>query len=134
MPVPGWLTTRHDDAQLIGSSGDVVMKAEGLVDELADKHDADDYIAGLLGKSESDDIATIDYKTYLKATDVLLPESPSSNLIGVITASGPIVNGEQPTGTVGGDTIANLLRNVRLNESIKAVVLRIDSPGGSALA
>ena len=111
-----------------------LMKAEGLVDELADKHDADAYIAGLLGKSESDDIAKIGYRAYLKATDIRLPQSSSQNLIGVITASGPIVNGEQPTGTVGGDTIAMLLRDARLDERIKAVVLRVDSPGGSALA
>jgi len=111
-----------------------LMKAEKLVDELADKHDADIYIAGVLGKSESDDIARIGYKAYLKATDVALPESPSNNLIGVITASGPIINGEQPTGTIGGDTIAGLLRDARQDERIKAVVLRVDSPGGSALA
>jgi protease-4 len=111
-----------------------LMKAEHLVDELADRHDADAYIAGLLGRSESDDIAKIGYRAYLKATDVELPQSPSQNLIGVITASGPIVNGEQPTGTVGGDTIAGLLRDARQDERIKAVVLRVDSPGGSALA
>ena len=111
-----------------------LMKAERLVDELADKHDADAYIAGLLGKSESDDIATIGYKAYLRSTDVELPQSPSQNLIGVIIASGPIVNGEQPTGTVGGDTIAGLLRDARQDERIKGVVLRVDSPGGSALA
>ncbi|MES0372136.1 MAG: signal peptide peptidase SppA [Mariprofundaceae bacterium] len=111
-----------------------LMKAEGLVDELADRHDAEDYIAGLLGKKTSDKISTIGYKAYLKATDIVIPEAPSQNLIGVVTASGPIVNGKQPTGTVGGDTIAGLLRDAREDERIKAVVLRIDSPGGSALA
>lgn len=111
-----------------------LMKAEGLVDELADRHDAEDYIAGLLGKKVSDEISMIGYKAYLKATDVVIPQASSSNLIGVITASGPIVNGKQPTGTVGGDTIAGLLRDAREDERIKAVVLRVDSPGGSALA
>ncbi len=111
-----------------------LMQAEGLVDELADKHDVDRYIAGMLGKSEPDDVAEIGYKAYLKATDVITPQAPSQNLIGVITASGPIVNGEQPTGTVGGDTIADLLRDARRDKRIKAVVLRVDSPGGSALA
>lgn len=111
-----------------------LMQAEHLVDELADKHDVETYIAELLGKSESDDIAKIGYRAYLKATDIVLPQSPSSNLIGVIIASGPIVNGEQPTGTAGGDTIAGLLRDARQDEQIKAVVLRVDSPGGSALA
>ena len=121
---------------LAGHDGSVarLMQSEKLVDELADKHDADAYIAGILGRSESDDIAQIGYKEYLQATDVELPESAGRNLIGVITASGPIVNGEQPTGTVGGDTIADILRDARRSEDIRAVVLRIDSPGGSALA
>lgn len=111
-----------------------LMKAEGLVDELADRHDAEDYIAGLLGKNVSEEISMIGYKAYLKATDVVIPQAPSPNLIGVVTASGPIVNGKQPTGTVGGDTIAGLLRDAREDARIKAVVLRVDSPGGSALA
>jgi len=116
-----------------GGSLASLMKAEGLVDELADKHDADAYIAGLLGKKVKD-IARIGYKTYLRAVEVTLPQSSSSNLIGVVTASGPIVNGEQPTGTAGGDTVAGLLRDAREDARIKAVVLRVDSPGGSALA
>ncbi|MDX8403212.1 MAG: signal peptide peptidase SppA [Mariprofundaceae bacterium] len=111
-----------------------LMKAEGLVDELADRHDAEDYIAGLLSKKKSEDISTIGYKDYLQATDVVISQTTSTNLIGVITASGPIVNGKQPTGTVGGDTIADLLRDAREDKRIKAVVLRVDSPGGSALA
>ncbi len=111
-----------------------LMQAEGLVDELADKHEAESYIAGLMGADSSTDITTIDYKTYLRATTMNLPQNDSPNLIGVVTASGPIVNGEQPTGTIGGDTIAGLLRDARQDVRIKAVVLRVDSPGGSALA
>lgn len=122
-----YLTEHH------GSLGRL-MKAEGLVDELADLHEADSHIAGLLHKEQYKDVSTLGYKAYLKATDVTLPESPSKNLIGVLTASGTIVNGKQPTGTIGGDTIAGLLRDARFDDRIKAVVLRIDSPGGSALA
>jgi protease-4 len=49
-------------------------------------------------------------------------------------ASGEIMDGEQPPGTIGGRTAAELLREVRDNEEIAALVLRIDSPGGSATA
>lgn len=44
------------------------------------------------------------------------------------------MDGQQPRGTVGGDTVASLLRQARNDEKVKAVVLRVDSPGGSAFA
>jgi protease-4 len=54
--------------------------------------------------------------------------------IALIVAAGNIVDGEQPEGSVGGDTLAGIFADVRDNDDIKAVVLRIDSPGGSAFA
>lgn len=50
--------------------------------------------------------------------------------IGVVVAQGVITDGEQPPGTVGGDSTSTLLRQIRVDESIRAVVLRVDSPGG----
>jgi len=49
-------------------------------------------------------------------------------------ASGEILDGDQPPGTVGGDSTARLIRQARLDKDIAAVVLRVDSPGGSVLA
>lgn len=54
--------------------------------------------------------------------------------VGVVVAQGAIMDGEQPSGTVGGDTVAALIRQARESDDIKAVVLRVDSPGGSATA
>ncbi|HMW48270.1 MAG TPA: signal peptide peptidase SppA [Cellvibrionaceae bacterium] len=54
--------------------------------------------------------------------------------IGLIVASGSIVDGEQPDGTIGGDTLAQLLRKARDDKDIKALIVRIDSGGGSAFA
>src|SRR5260221_10665013 len=54
--------------------------------------------------------------------------------VGVILASGEILDGNQPSGTIGGDSTTALLRRALEDEEIKAVVLRIDSPGGSVLA
>jgi len=54
--------------------------------------------------------------------------------VGVIVASGEILDGSQPPGSVGGDSTATLIREARRNEDIKAIVIRVDSPGGSVLA
>ncbi len=54
--------------------------------------------------------------------------------IGVIVASGEILDGDQPPGTVGGDSTARLIRQARLDKDVKALVLRVDSPGGSVMA
>jgi protease-4 len=49
-------------------------------------------------------------------------------------AKGDILDGNQPAGTIGGDSTARVLRRAREDDSVKAVVLRVDSPGGSAFA
>jgi protease-4 len=54
--------------------------------------------------------------------------------VGVIIASGEILDGDQPPGTIGGDSTARLIRQARLDKDIQAVVLRVDSPGGSVMA
>jgi protease-4 len=54
--------------------------------------------------------------------------------VAVIVASGNILNGMQPPGTIGGDSTALLLRRALSDDSVKAVVLRVDSPGGSVFA
>jgi len=65
----------------------------------------------------------------------LLDESPvKEENVAVIVASGEILNGTQPPGLIGGDSTAELLRKARLDESVKAVVLRVDSGGGSVFA
>ena len=54
--------------------------------------------------------------------------------VAVVVAKGTILDGEQKPGTIGGASTAALLRKARMNEEVKAVVLRVDSPGGSAYA
>ena len=54
--------------------------------------------------------------------------------IAVVVASGEISDGNQPSGTIGGDSLATLLSQVRLDPDVNALVLRVDSPGGSAYA
>lgn len=54
--------------------------------------------------------------------------------VAVVMARGVIVDGSQKPGNIGGDSTAALLRKARLDDSVKAVVLRVDSPGGSGFA
>ena len=61
-------------------------------------------------------------------------KNSSKDRIAVIYASGNIVSGEGDEGTIGSDDISKAIRKARLDEHVKAVVLRVNSPGGSALA
>ena len=60
-----------------------------------------------------------------------LVDAPIGDAVGVVVAEGEIVDGEAPAGTVGGRSTAALIRKAREDDAIKAVVLRVDSPGGS---
>ncbi|MEY4589525.1 MAG: signal peptide peptidase SppA [Pseudomonadota bacterium] len=70
------------------------------------------------------------YKHELASQD----ETLNKGNIGLIVASGAIIDGEQPDGTIGGDTLAQLIRKARDDKDISALILRIDSGGGSAFA
>lgn len=59
-----------------------------------------------------------------------LPKFPGKNQIAIVVAEGSIVDGDQSPGSVGGDSTSRLLRDAREDENVKAVVLRVDSPGG----
>lgn len=54
--------------------------------------------------------------------------------VGVIVASGEVMDGEQAPGTIGGDSLSRLIRQARMDRNIRAVVLRVNSPGGSVTA
>ncbi len=105
-----------------------------LVDRLAGHRAAERYITARLGVKETDEGYTaIGFRKYLEATGGD-KEPDSERLVGVVVASGPILEGRQPPGLIGAETLAGLLHKVEKDTRIRAVVLRVDSPGGSALA
>ena len=71
---------------------------------------------------------------YLGQVGLLGGDRLKSDNIAVIVAAGDILDGSQPPGSIGGDSTAALLRRALVDESVKAVVLRVDSPGGSVFA
>ncbi|GAA4430149.1 signal peptide peptidase SppA [Pontibacter saemangeumensis] len=85
------------------------------------------------GIEDEDKIELVQLDKYKKVKDNI-KVSTSKNRIAVIYAEGDIVDGEGDEGNIGSRRFADALRNARLDENVKAVVLRISSPGGSALA
>ncbi len=108
--------------------------ALGLVDtvdsNLAILKELVDVVGQSKNKLSYNKVAMIDY---LAQQDVMAPRNDNAN-IAIVVAKGQILNGHQPVGTIGGASTSLLLRKARLDDDIKAVVLRIDSGGGSAYA
>ena len=107
-----------------------------LVTSLKDRFEVEQRLAQITGPDEdAHSFVGVDLDSYLVNIDSQQAlSSGSRRKIGLIVASGEIVPGEQPPGMIGSDTLAALLRDALFDESVKAVVLRIDSPGGSVYA
>ncbi|MEM8773102.1 MAG: signal peptide peptidase SppA [Pseudomonadota bacterium] len=121
---------------LRANNGDPAKAAleAGLIDQLNTRAEQRERLVALFGKDkDGKSYKKINFRRYLASLDDKKDDSDPN--IAVITASGAIVDGQAPLGeAAGGDTIAALLRKAREDENVKAVVLRIDSPGGSAFA
>lgn len=106
------------------------------VDELKTRSQMRSKLTEMVGKNKKGDSYNhIGFKDYLFATTPIIPlQQNSANKVAVVIAKGTILNGTQKPGTIGGDSTAKLLRQARANDNVKAVVLRVDSPGGSAFA
>jgi protease-4 len=118
-----------------GNAAQVALEA-GLVTGLRDQNGVVERLAELAGRDhEGLAYSRIKYGDYVQLRHAAQRLArPGAGSIGVVIASGTILDGEQPPGTVGGLSTAALLRDAREDKDISAVVLRVDSPGGSALA
>lgn len=110
------------------------------VDQLKSRQEMRSELIELVGANKKGDSYNhIGYKNYMAATSSAIEESAalaekSNDKVAIIVAKGTILDGTQKPGTIGGDSTAKLLRKARNNDDVKAVVLRVDSPGGSAYA
>lgn len=105
----------------------------GLVDQLATRDEMTQAVIKEVGEADDHGWKGVGLKEYLAAIPEQYPQSGKDG-VGLITASGAIMDGVQPAGTIGGDSLADLLAEARRDDQVKAVVLRVDSPGGSAFA
>ncbi len=118
--------------QADGSSVKTALDA-GMVDGLMDRREIRSYMMDISGYSvDSDTFNRIAFEDYLNIKQKL--KYTGNEKIAVITSRGTIYNGWQSPGNIGCDTLVELIDKVQLDSSCKALVLRVDSGGGSAFA
>src|SRR3982075_571884 len=125
-------------ASMAAVNGDAAKLAlqRGLVTALKSRRQMADELKGLVGEDEDthsfNSIAMNQYLVSVRSKRVL--RSKSDSKVGIVVASGEILDGHQPPGTIGGESTSDLLRQARYDNTVKGVVLRVDSPGGSMFA
>jgi protease IV len=127
--------------RLKANGGDLAELAikEKLVDELKTPDELRELMLSKGAKDDDDDDDVVDYRkismnSYLEQKRMLNPIDKKKDAVAVIVAQGGIADGRQPQGAIGGDSTAALIRKARDDKAVKALVLRVDSPGGSGFA
>ena len=118
-----------------GDMGELALEM-GLVDGLKNRDQVRQRLIELVGREEGGkSFKGISFDRYLRlARPAPKLTSLLTDNVGVIVGRGVIMNGKQPEGSIGGDSMARLIRRARNDGAIRAVVLRLDSGGGSAFA
>jgi protease IV len=125
-------------AALAAVNGDTAQLAlqRGLVTALKSRRQVADELKSLVGEDDSShsfqQVEMPKYLAALRSQRVL--KSKHDAKLGIVVASGNILDGRQPPGSIGGESTADELREARFDEAVKAIVLRVDSPGGSMFA
>ncbi len=125
-----------EDIQKIADEQGILMaseaKAAGLVDQIAAEDEVLDQLKALAGKAAKDqDFPQVSMDEY---AGLPAEAQKGKNRIALIYAEGEIVDGDGHGGQIGGDKLARELRKLRLDKNVKAVVMRVNSPGGSSSA
>jgi protease IV len=141
--LPGEALQRYADemgellAEVGGDTGKLAVQY-GLVDELLTRDAMRDRIRDAIGEQAApergEEYPGINFEQYVTAVRASAAAAPLASKVGVIVASGTILDGRQPPGTIGGDSTAELIRAAGADQTVKALVLRVDSGGGSAFA
>ena len=100
---------------------------KGLVDGLKYRDEMEDYLCHLFGTTETSEVKTLDIKEYIDD----LKKGPSKKKIAVIYANGEIV---RDGGDIVGEALSRTIAKVRADSTVKAVVFRVNSPGGEVVA
>jgi protease-4 len=129
----------HDFALLMTeANGDTARAALdfGLVDHAMTRVEMRKHLISLVGEDEEshsfNQVAMADYLETLD--DDRFGHEAKGDKIAIVVARGTILDGSQPAGTIGGDSTGALIRQARNDEHVKAIILRVDSGGGSAFA
>ena len=118
---------------LKGDSTAYVEKRK-LVTQFASRSELDKKLIELFGSNKDDEPKLLTFNRYLKALPDRMLSEDSEHKIAVVNVEGVIVDGESYQDEVGGNTVSRLLSEANADKDVKAVVLRVNSPGGSAFA
>ncbi len=126
------------DSLAVEYDGDLaaVATATGLVDELKGRREVRERLIEIAGpdSQEDDNYSAVAHVDYLRQMQLLKQNLPKDDKVAIIVVAGEILGGSQAPGLVGADSASALLRRAKRDDAVKAVVLRVDSPGGSAFA
>jgi protease-4 len=126
--------------KLTVAQGDIARVAldANLVDKLMQRGEALDYIADVVGaRSEEGSFEAVVFEDYIarkRATPEQGAPGSAGDSVAVVTASGNILPGEQPPGSIGGDTLSQLIKTAINKKGVSALVLRVSTGGGSVFA
>ncbi len=119
-------------AEVGGDSAQLALDA-GLVDQLMDHRERTQYLIEQFGENpQGPGYKGVNQNAYLAEVNLREPQQPDK--IALVVATGTILEGHHPEGTIGSQTMLEKLQQVRQDDSVKALVVRIDSGGGSAFA
>ncbi len=117
-----------------GDAAAVALKA-GMVDKILNREEANDYLVELVGASNEDGLyEAVLFEPYVRRLRPGRLTPVEGDRVAVITAEGNIVPGDQPPGAIGGDSLAQLIKDTATQEGVSAIVLRVNSGGGSVFA
>ena len=107
----------------------------GLVDRLLGRKEANDFLVEMVGASNDDGLyEAVNFERYVARQRPSVLSTNDGDRVAVITAQGDMLPGEQPPGSIGGDSLANLIKTTAEEDDVKAIVLRVTSGGGSMFA
>ena len=118
------------------SAGDFAKAAieYGVIDQLSNRREFRDYLYSIAPGEEEDEINIVGMNAYMNSVEIEPIFEESESNVGVIIAKGSIVDGSAGPGSIAGDDFVKIIRKAYNDESVKALVLRVDSGGGSAYA
>ncbi len=123
--------------RLSEGSGDQARDAldMGLADKLMSRNEANTYLSEVVGaRNDAGLYEAVPFEQYLWHRRVTALPKNAPARIAVITAQGNMLPGEQAPGDIGGDSLARLIREAASDDAVEAIVLRVNSPGGSLFA
>jgi len=118
-----------------GRFADMAVR-QGLADRVSTRREFREHMIEIAGANgdQDDGYRSIGLGSYVGAQRLLRGDETKARNVAVIVASGPVVEGDAPDGSIGGESTSNLIRRAIDDETVEALVLRVDSGGGSTFA